>query len=103
MFYDIRAGKYLESSINSSRAVVLKTSRGYVVSVIIYYLYILLFCIIFGFQYPDEDFMQEQGFQQVKYTPAIYTHCYDYSGTRLFSAGGPLPANLCGNYAGLWQ
>lgn len=39
MFYDIRAGKYLESSINSSRAVVLKTSRGYVVSVIICYLF----------------------------------------------------------------
>lgn len=38
MFYDIRAGKYLESSINSSRAVVLKTSRGYVVSIIIYLL-----------------------------------------------------------------
>lgn len=35
MFYDIRAGKYLESSINSSRAVVLKTSRGYVVSIIV--------------------------------------------------------------------
>lgn len=32
MFYDIRAGKYLESSINSSRTVVLKASRGYVVS-----------------------------------------------------------------------
>lgn len=47
--------------------------------------------------------MMDHGFQQVKYTPAIYTHCYDYSGTRLFSAGGPLPANLCGNYAGLWQ
>ncbi|XP_029341223.1 DDB1- and CUL4-associated factor 12-like [Acyrthosiphon pisum] len=65
IFYDIRAAKYLESSINSSRAVVLKTSRGYV--------------------YPDEDFMVDQGFQQVNYTPAIYTHCYDYSGTRLFS------------------
>lgn len=33
MFYDIRAGKYLESSINSSRTVVLKASKGYVVSV----------------------------------------------------------------------
>lgn len=32
MFYDIRTGKYLESSINSSRTVVLKASRGYVVS-----------------------------------------------------------------------
>jgi DDB1- and CUL4-associated factor 12 len=41
--------------------------------------------------------------QHIKYTPAIYTHCYDASGTRLFTAGGPLPANLYGNYAGLWQ
>ncbi|KAE8738487.1 hypothetical protein FOCC_FOCC016046 [Frankliniella occidentalis] len=81
MFYDLRAGKYLESSINSSRTVVLKTSRGYV--------------------FPNEEFMD--GFQQVKYTPAIYTHCYDASGIRLFSAGGPLPANMHGNYAGLWQ
>uniref|UniRef100_A0A1B6DPS3 DDB1- and CUL4-associated factor 12 beta-propeller domain-containing protein n=1 Tax=Clastoptera arizonana TaxID=38151 RepID=A0A1B6DPS3_9HEMI len=81
MFYDVRAGKYLESSINSNRTVVLKSSRGYV--------------------FPDEEIMD--GFQQVKYTPAIYTHCYDFSGTRLFSAGGPLPATLYGSYAGLWQ
>ncbi|XP_014244647.1 DDB1- and CUL4-associated factor 12 [Cimex lectularius] len=81
MFYDLRAGKYLESSINSSRTVILKSSRGYV--------------------FPDEELMD--GFHQVKYTPAIYTHCYDFSGTRLFSAGGPLPANIYGNYAGLWQ
>lgn len=31
MFYDVRAGKYLESSINASRTVVLKASKGYVV------------------------------------------------------------------------
>lgn len=36
----------------------------------------------------------------VKYVPAIYTHCYDSSGTRLFTAGGPLPATLIGNYCG---
>ncbi|GAB0095002.1 DDB1- and CUL4-associated factor 12 [Sergentomyia squamirostris] len=80
MFYDIRAGKYLESSINSSRTVVLKASKGYV--------------------FPEEEM---DGFQQIKYVPAIYTHCYDASGTRLFAAGGPLPANLVGNYAGIWQ
>ncbi|CAH1961388.1 unnamed protein product [Acanthoscelides obtectus] len=81
MFYDIKAGKYLESSINSSRAVVLKASKGFV--------------------FPDEEFVDN--IQNVKYVPAIYTHCYDSSGTRLFSAGGPLPATLTGNYAGLWQ
>lgn len=32
MFFDVRAGKYLESSINTSRTVVLKASKGYVVS-----------------------------------------------------------------------
>lgn len=35
MFYDVRAGKYLDSSINSSRTVVLKASRGFVVSITI--------------------------------------------------------------------
>lgn len=33
MFYDLKAGKYLESSINSSRTVVLKASKGYVVCI----------------------------------------------------------------------
>lgn len=51
-------------------------------------------------QFPEEDV---EGFQQVKYVPAIYTHSYDSSGTRLFAAGGPLPATLVGNYAGIWQ
>jgi len=35
MFYDVRAQKYLESSINSNRTVVLKASKGYVVSFIV--------------------------------------------------------------------
>lgn len=81
MFYDLKAGKYLDSSINSSRTVVLKASKGYV--------------------FPDEEYVDNH--QNVKYVPAIYTHCYDNSGTRLFTAGGPLPATLTGNYAGLWQ
>lgn len=81
MFYDLRAGKYLESSINSSRTVVLKASKGYV--------------------FPDEEYADH--IQNIKYVPAIYTHCYDTSGTRLFTAGGPLPATLTGNYAGIWQ
>jgi len=37
------------------------------------------------------------------YSPTIYTHCYDYSGTRLFIGGGPLAPELYGNYAGLWE
>lgn len=53
-----------------------------------------------NFQFPDEDFMEQQ---HVRYTPAIYTHCYDMTGTRIFAAGGPLPANIYGNYAGIWQ
>ncbi|XP_022126380.1 DDB1- and CUL4-associated factor 12 [Pieris rapae] len=80
MFYDLRAGKYLESNIHSTKTVALRASRGYV--------------------FPDEGM---DGYQQVKYVPAIYTHCYDDSGTRIFTAGGPLPAPLIGNYAGIWQ
>ena len=38
-----------------------------------------------------------------KYSPAIYTHCYDTSGTRLFAAGGPLKVEVKGNYVALFQ
>jgi hypothetical protein len=38
-----------------------------------------------------------------RYTPAIYTHCYDGSGTRLFAAGGPLAVERRGNYASIWS
>lgn len=54
----------------------------------------------FRLQYPEDEM---DGFQQVKYVPAIYTHCYDSTRMRLFAAGGPLPATLVGNYAGVWQ
>ncbi len=47
--------------------------------------------------------MQMDGMQQQKYMPAIYTHCYDESGTRLFAAGGPLQCGARGNYIGLFQ
>lgn len=34
---------------------------------------------------------------------AIYTHCYDPTGTKLFAAGGPLSLILYGNYVALWE
>jgi len=40
MFYDVRAQKYLESSINSNRTVVLKASKGYVVSFVVWFTYL---------------------------------------------------------------
>jgi WD repeat-containing protein 40A len=33
---------------------------------------------------------------------AIYTHCYSPARTKFFTAGGPLPLGLHGNYAGVW-
>ncbi|GFO34255.1 Ddb1- and cul4-associated factor 12-like [Plakobranchus ocellatus] len=41
-------------------------------------------------------------FVHVQYPNAIFTHCYDKWNARLFVAGGPLPAGLYGNYAGLF-
>ncbi|CAL4063156.1 unnamed protein product, partial [Meganyctiphanes norvegica] len=80
MFFDMRAGKYMESTMNSGRAVVLKCTKGWVS--------------------PDEQY--QDAFHNMDYTPAVYTHCYDWSGMRLFAAGGPLPASLKGNYCALW-
>ena len=42
-------------------------------------------------------------FAEQDYPNAVYVHCFDESFTKLFAAGGPLPAGLWGNYAGLWQ
>lgn len=81
LFWDLRACKFLESTMNSNRAVTLKASRGWVQR--------------------DDTFMD--AFQNQKYLPAIYTHSYDFSGTRLFAAGGPLQCGLKGNYIGLFQ
>ena len=53
-----------------------------------------------GWVNPDENF--HDVIHNIEYTPAIYTHCYDRSGTRLFTAGGPLTTPLKGNYAALW-
>lgn len=38
-----------------------------------------------------------------KYSPAVYTHCFDSSGTRVFVAGGPLQCSMKGNYIALFQ
>ena len=69
------------NKFNISRAVNLKASKGWVKR---------------NDQYMDQ-------FQTQKYAPAIYSHCYDDSGTRLFASGGPLQIGLEGNYMGLWQ
>ncbi|XP_054159330.1 DDB1- and CUL4-associated factor 12 homolog isoform X2 [Oppia nitens] len=79
LFYDIRAMKYLES-INKHYSR-LKASKGFV--------------------YTDEIFSDL--FIQIQYSPAVYTHQYDSSKTRLFTAGGPLPASLQGSYVALWS
>ncbi|CAG0919936.1 unnamed protein product [Notodromas monacha] len=80
-FYDLRARKYLESSIHTGRFVTLKTSSGTVLS----------------------NDPSPEALNGVDPQPAIYTHCYDYSGTRLFAAGGPLQVGSQGNYASVWQ
>ncbi|XP_076037382.1 DDB1 and CUL4 associated factor 12-like protein isoform X2 [Oratosquilla oratoria] len=82
MFYDMRNGKYLESTMNSGRAVLLKCTNGWVSL--------------------DDDAYHDGMHPNLEHTAAIYTHCYDWSGTRLFAAGGPLHASLKGNYAALW-
>ena len=79
LFWDLRACKFLESNLNTR--VQLKASRGWVRR--------------------NDIFLV--GFQNQSYLPAIYTHCYNSSGTRLFAAGGPLQCGVTGNYIGLWQ
>ena len=106
LFWDLRAQRFLEFAMNSDRAVCLETSKGWLVS------YEATYSLqlerekphFLHFQQRDDLFLQNlDGIQQQKYSPAIYTHCYDESGTRLFAAGGPLMSGLTGNYIALFQ
>lgn len=79
LFFDIRAGRYLESECG--HACSLNVGSGWL----------------------RHDETYRDFFWESDYPSAIYTHRYDSTGTRLFAAGGPLPAGLWGNYAGLWR
>ncbi|KAM8960997.1 DDB1- and CUL4-associated factor 12 isoform 2-T2 [Pelodytes ibericus] len=89
LFYDIRAQRFLDNtsgSFHSSKCkgemLKLTTGKGWL----------------------NHNDMWRNYFSDMDYCPnAVYTHCYDSSGTKLFVAGGPLPTGLHGNYAGLWS
>uniref|UniRef100_A0A8C4TEF3 DDB1 and CUL4 associated factor 12 n=1 Tax=Erpetoichthys calabaricus TaxID=27687 RepID=A0A8C4TEF3_ERPCA len=90
LFYDIRAQRFLEDpdgvGCNHKRMpgegiLKLTTGRGWL----------------------NHDETWRSYFSDINFFPnAVYTHCYDASGTKLFVAGGPLPSGLHGNYAGIW-
>ena len=79
LFWDIRACDFLESAMLPKRRVALNASS----------------C-----EAHEETYSP---FEEESYTPAIYTHCYDKSGTRLFAGGGPLQRDINGSYIALWQ
>uniref|UniRef100_A0A3B3CY31 DDB1 and CUL4 associated factor 12 n=1 Tax=Oryzias melastigma TaxID=30732 RepID=A0A3B3CY31_ORYME len=91
LFYDIRAQRFLENPFSSASVCrkcptdgILKLSTGK------------------GWLNHDETWRSY--FSDIHSFPnAVYTHCYDDSGTKLFVAGGPLCSGLHGNYAGLWS
>ncbi|KAM4808853.1 DDB1- and CUL4-associated factor 12 [Rhinophrynus dorsalis] len=89
LFYDIRAQRFLEDATGSCQnskckgdMLKLTTGKGWL----------------------NHNEMWRNYFSDMDYClNAVYTHCYDSSGTKLFVAGGPLPTGLHGNYAGLWS
>lgn len=106
LFWDLRAAKFLESTMNSNRAVNLKTSKGWMVSRLLGHDVSICVFNLEYFQSRDENYLVNlDGImpQTDKDMPALYTHCYDSSGSRLFVAGGPLPIGMKGNYVALFQ
>ncbi|NWT48304.1 DCA12 factor, partial [Chroicocephalus maculipennis] len=93
LFYDIRAQRFLDEKppcacygqkqkLGGSEILKLTTGKGWL----------------------NHDETWRNYFSDVNFFPnAVYTHCYDLSGMKLFVAGGPLPSGLHGNYAGLWS
>ncbi|XP_050195159.1 DDB1- and CUL4-associated factor 12-like isoform X3 [Myiozetetes cayanensis] len=93
LFYDIRAQRFLDEKppracygqkqkLGGNEILKLTTGKGWL----------------------NHDETWRNYFSDIHFFPnAVYTHCYDSSGTKLFVAGGPLPSGLHGNYAGLWS
>ncbi|XP_070541875.1 DDB1- and CUL4-associated factor 12-like [Ptychodera flava] len=82
LFFDVRAGRYLDLECCSGEACSLKTGKGFL---------------------QRDEIYREYFADQERYPNSVYTHCYDMSRTRLLVAGGPLSSGLHGNYAAIWQ
>ncbi|KAM4583124.1 DDB1- and CUL4-associated factor 12 [Fundulus diaphanus] len=91
LFYDIRAHRFLEDPFNPSGGYRKCPGDG-------------ILKLTTGKGWLNHDETWRSYFSDVHSFPnAVYTHCYDDSGTKLFVAGGPLCSGLHGNYAGLWS
>uniref|UniRef100_H3CZA2 DDB1 and CUL4 associated factor 12 n=1 Tax=Tetraodon nigroviridis TaxID=99883 RepID=H3CZA2_TETNG len=91
LFYDIRAQRFLEKPLNLTGGYRKCPGEG-------------ILKLTTGTGWVNHDETWRSYFSDVHSFPnAVYTHCYDNSGTKLFVAGGPLCSGLHGNYAGLWS
>ncbi|KAG8456877.1 hypothetical protein GDO86_002604 [Hymenochirus boettgeri] len=89
LFYDIRAHRFLEDTTGTCQN---SKSKGDMLK------------LTTGKGWLNHNEMWRNYFSDIDFFPnAVYTHCYDSSGTKLFVAGGPLPTGLHGNYAGVWS
>ncbi|KAG0325852.1 DDB1- and CUL4-associated factor 12 [Dissophora globulifera] len=81
-FYDLRAQKYLDGfDSGASNKTYLEIGPGWL----------------------NRDTAYAGTIAGITIRNAVYAMEYDSTGTRLFTAGGPLQVTLCGAYAGLWS
>ncbi|KAG5835005.1 DDB1- and CUL4-associated factor 12 [Anguilla anguilla] len=91
LFYDIRAQRFLEDPSSPTCTYRQRPGEG-------------ILKLTTGKGWLNHDETWRSYFSDISSFPnAVYTHCYDSSGTKLFVAGGPLCSGLHGNYAGLWS
>uniref|UniRef100_A0A3Q3DEP9 DDB1 and CUL4 associated factor 12 n=1 Tax=Hippocampus comes TaxID=109280 RepID=A0A3Q3DEP9_HIPCM len=91
LFYDIRAHGFLENPLITAGGYRKCSGDG-------------ILKLTTGKGWLNHDETWRSYFSDLHSFPnAVYTHCYDHSGTKLFVAGGPLCSGLHGNYAGLWS
>ncbi|KAL0977782.1 hypothetical protein UPYG_G00161130 [Umbra pygmaea] len=91
LFYDIRAQRFLEDPSCPAGGYRQRPGEG-------------ILKLTTGKGWLNHDETWRSYFSDINSFPnAVYTHCYDDSGTKLFVAGGPLCSGLHGNYAGLWS
>lgn len=97
-FFDMRTNEFLFDS-SGSKSCVLTASQGWLVSIL------SLIFLFYHFNFLQKHDQNYQDFFSGLPRPsnAIYSHCYSPFRTKIFTAGGPLPLGLCGNYASVWM
>lgn len=100
-FLDLKTKRFIQTQ--EKNVCQLKAKEGFRVCGCRFHFGFNLLNSLLSYMFQRHDEVYHTLFGEMCLPTSIYTHCYDQSGSKLFTGGGPLAVGLYGNYAALWQ